>query len=66
VPNRLASLFLIGAFVFDVLCLLALAVRERGYRIEFGSKKKTAHALPLKSLARWWYEEKLVFVFLQR
>jgi hypothetical protein len=64
--NRLASLLLIGALACYALWLIALTVRESGYRIEFGSKKKAAHALSLISLARWRVGEKLSIVFLRR
>lgn len=56
-PERLASLLLIGALACYALWLIALAVRARGYRIEFGSRKKAAQALSLISLARWWIAE---------
>jgi hypothetical protein len=56
-PERLATLLLIGALACYALWLIALAVRASGYRIEFGSKKKAAHALSLISLARWWIAE---------
>jgi hypothetical protein len=52
-----ASLLLIGALACYALWLIALAVRASGYRIEFGSKAKAAHALSLISLARWWVAE---------
>ncbi len=65
-PNRLASLLLIGALACYALWLIALTVRESGYRIEFGSKKKAAHALSLISLARWWIGEKLLIIFSRR
>lgn len=56
-PERLATLLLIGALACYALWLIALAVRTSGYRIEFGSRKKAAHALSLISLARWWIAE---------
>lgn len=65
-PNRLASLLLIGVLACYALWLIALTVRECRYRIEFGSKKKAAHALSLISLARWWVGEKLLITFSRR
>jgi hypothetical protein len=56
-PGRLANLLLMGALACYALWLIALAVRTSGYRIEFGSRKKAAHALSLISLARWWIAE---------
>lgn len=65
-PERLACLLLIGALVCYALWLIALAVRKSGYRIEFGSKKKAAHALSLISLARWWVRENHPTILLRR
>jgi hypothetical protein len=56
-PQRLAILLLIGALVCYALWLIGLAIRESGYRIEFGSRNKAAKALSVISLARWWMAE---------
>lgn len=65
-PDRLACLLLIGALACYALWLIALAVRESGYRIQFGSKGKAAHTLSLISLARWWVMENHPGILLRR
>jgi len=56
-PQRRATLLLIGALVCYALYLIGLALRSRGYRITYGSRKKAATALSVISLARWWLAE---------
>ncbi|MES2536921.1 MAG: transposase [Pseudomonadota bacterium] len=56
-PQRLALLLMIGTLACYALWLIGTAVKQSGYRIEFGSWKKAASALSIISLARWWLAE---------
>jgi hypothetical protein len=56
-PQRLAMLLMIGTLACYALWLIGTAVKQSGYRVEFGSRKKAASALSIISLARWWLAE---------
>lgn len=53
-PKRLAVLLLIAALLSFALWLIGLAVRDGGYCVQYGSKKKAANTLSILSLARHW------------
>jgi hypothetical protein len=65
-PKRLAALFLIAALLSFALWLIGLAVRESGYCIQYGSRKKSASTLSILSLARQWLFENNPQPLLQR
>jgi hypothetical protein len=65
-PKRLAVLLLIAALLSFALWLIGLAVRESGYCIQYGSRKKAASTLSLLSLARHWLLENNPTTLLQR
>ena len=56
-PKRLAVLLLIAALLSFALWLIGLAVRESGYSVQYGSRKKAASTLSILSLARHWLLE---------
>jgi hypothetical protein len=65
-PKRLAALLLIAALLSFALWLIGLAVRESGYCIQYGSRKKSASTLSILSLARQWLFENNPQALLQR
>lgn len=56
-PKRIAVLLLIAALLGFALWLIGLAVRNVGYCVQYGSRKKAATTLSILSLARHWLLE---------
>jgi hypothetical protein len=61
--HRLAILLLIAALATYALWLIGLTALGQGYRIAYGSAKKSASTLSILSLARHWLIDRNVLHF---
>jgi hypothetical protein len=65
-PNRLAAMLLIATLLTYALWVIGLAVRENGYHIGYGSRKKAPATLSVISMAKHWLIENNRQVLTQR
>lgn len=55
--NRLAILVLLGTLIAYALWLIGLAATNSGYKVQYGSKRKSQATLSTISLARTWCDD---------